>query len=799
MLQPGALIQPLAGELRVEATLRPGNTGFFVTRDEPVQPAGNGRVPGSAQSEVNTLFNLLGFRITPNTWFAASGEGLPAGPTDDTANVWTYRQTFSGASFALPGPLQQIVPSCAALPAPADNPYAGIAAGSPLALTLAFRELDGNRTSFPALAPPVDVGYTDHLLGVERWPSTSCAYAFTPANGGAALGVNWAFSATSYMPRAGADYPATHDKASADTVKAAAVYYQIRMPDTGFVLDTSIASVDGDPDALSAAMKLALQDYVGSAYVFLTQAQAVPQVTATTSSGTPDTLNSVAETFETAPGTVAHANAVAQPAQLFASTTLSIPQYYRVVTGDTMTAIAKKLLPNGSAADRLALIKTIAAANASQPLLAGTAVVAAVRTVTVDNTNVNLASVASVAASQHVAVADLPPVGGFANANTTATLTQDNVLAYEDAPPLTVGANANARGRRRALRQERAGRDRAGRGDQQPVRAVVLRERDGAAAPELRPAARRHAHLGRELPRAALAGQRRPARAAARRQRRRAQRVSAGDVAVLRAHAVLDPVRRHAAERRGRIRDHRRRPRRAQRARCRSRRGQTLKIPFLVDSSGVSASTYRADGTETFAGIVAKFAAWQADPAAGLSAFAALNRYVPALFDPTKAITIGGTSVTPTTKSTFDLLATAFGMGVDQFAAQIASTAGYVRAGATMYAAAMTAAAGETLTGVATRYNATLGELAEANASVYQLIAPGATVAVGRLPSDGRQGRHVHVARGAHQPGAHRPRNAAGADRHGGRRRRTACGRPRSRSAPRRCCRRCAARRRRSP
>ncbi|MEA2664767.1 MAG: hypothetical protein QOI11_1711, partial [Candidatus Eremiobacteraeota bacterium] len=440
ILQTGALIQPLLGELRVEATQRPGNTGFLVIRDDPQQPANAGRAQGTAdaQSEVNALFNLLGFRVVGNAWFAASGEGLPAGPTDDAAAParWTYRQALNAASFALPAALAQIVPDCAALPPAAQNPYAGIAAGAKVDLSLAFRELDGNRSTFPALTPSLPVGYTDQLLGIARWPSTSCAYEFDPVGGGAQLAVDWTFSAQSYQPAAGADFPATQKKARTDAARAAAAYYQLRMPDAGVALSTSIAALAGDPQARSAALKLALQDYLGSAYVYLSAAQALRQVSAPTDG---KTLNGIAADFETAPGTLAHANASAKPAALFAGPTLALPQYYRVNAGDTMTSIAAALLPKGTPAERLALIEALAGANAELPLRAGTALVAAIRSVTVVDANLDLASVAALAASQHAAVGDLGPVAGFAGSNTGAALTKGNVLSYDGAPPLTVG------------------------------------------------------------------------------------------------------------------------------------------------------------------------------------------------------------------------------------------------------------------------------------------------------------------------------------------------------------------------
>lgn len=119
ILQDGALLQLLPNQLHIKNTVPPGTSGFLLTRDNPEYNSNADRTAGTAdpQTELNTLFNLLGFNIVANASFAASGQGLPAGPTqddqqgtdglstrntgDEESPTWTYRQALSIYQSAL--------------------------------------------------------------------------------------------------------------------------------------------------------------------------------------------------------------------------------------------------------------------------------------------------------------------------------------------------------------------------------------------------------------------------------------------------------------------------------------------------------------------------------------------------------------------------------------------------------------------------------------------------------------------------------------------------------------------------
>ena len=92
----------------------------------------------------------------------------------------------------------------------------------------------------------------------------------------AQLVTEWTFSCVKYMPAPGNDYPQSHNSARADCEKMKAAYYQIRKPDVGFALSTTMGAVlDDSAETVATKLLLALQDFVSSAYVFLATAAAI--------------------------------------------------------------------------------------------------------------------------------------------------------------------------------------------------------------------------------------------------------------------------------------------------------------------------------------------------------------------------------------------------------------------------------------------------------------------------------------------------------------------------------------------
>lgn len=778
ILQPGAIMQLIAGQLQINAKLPPGNTGFLLTRDNPeVTNPGADRATGTPdpQQEINNLFNLLGFWISENDFFNGSGEGLPAGPTqseqegtdglsarqlsEEDSDTWCYTQSLKAFASAK----TNTAPDCAPLPPTGTNPYAGIVTGSNLKLALVFQDLNGNRltTDPPLEALDLDVGYTDELLTFARWPSVSAGYVFkkvdtnvTPnpqAVNLAQLVTEWTFSCVKYMPGPGNDYPQSHNSARADREKMKAAYYQIRMPDVAFALSTTMGAILNDStETVATKLLLALQDFVSSAYVFLATAAALSPVTYKTGQPTQpntETLNSIAILYSTTPGLVAEANADLNASNLFGtSAALTIPEYYRFKTGDTFDKIVKELLHDGTSADPDQLIELIdpeqllalmATSNKNTPMREGTAILAKLRQVTVNNSDSKLSTVNAISANYFVAIVDTTTgpvddpqtlVPGLATANKDKLLNKGTVLTLGGVS-LTVGdletltqitTRFIAQGVQDATVEAVAAQNQfaqpffagsvvldlpdyviqpgdtllsvanaigpveAAGGDQ----AVIQLLKDNVLVPDLYPAGTMLYYGTKSYNVLATDTLKSISDQFA---------ITIQDLGTRNATVALEP-------------------------------DQALRIPYLVDASAAQYSTYRATGSKTFADIASVFSpAWN-----GVADLAEFNRYAPSLFNPNQSIEIDGKQKKPALNDTFDSLATFFGMQNDfnAFAEKLGPMPGIVRPQATVYAVTMKAADGETLSDAAARYNTTPAELADANASVYKLLQSDQTVTV---------------------------------------------------------------------
>jgi len=769
ILQPGAIMQLIEGQLKISAKLPPGNTGFLLTRDNPdATNPGADRAAGTPdpQQEINNLFNLLGFWINDNDFFKESGEGLPAGPTEsqqegtdglsareaseEVSETWSYTQSLKAFAFAK----TNTAPNCASLPPIGSNPYAGIVADSSLKLSLVFQDLNGNRltTDPPLEGLDLDVGYTDELLTFARWPSVSAGYVFkrlefnvTPdpqVMNLAQLVTEWTFSCVKYMPGPGNDYPQSHNSTRADREKMKAAYYQIRMPDVEFALSTTMGTVlDDATEAVATKLLLALQDFVSSAYVFLAAAAALPPVTYKT--GQPmqlntETLNSVAILYYTTPGLVAEANADLTASNLFgASAALTIPEYYRFKTGDTFDKIVKELLPHGTPEQREQLLELMATSNQNTPMREGTDILAKLRQVTVDNSDSKLSTVNAISANFFVAIVDTTTGPGDAPQTLVpglATANKDKVL--NKGTLLTMGGVSLTVGDLETLSQI-TNRFITGGVQDATVEAVAVQNQ--FAQPFFA------GNVVLDLPDyviqpgdtlLSVANAIGPVEAAG------------DDQAVIQllkdnvlvpdlypagtmlyygttSYNILatDTLKSIADQFAITLQDLGTRN-----ATVPLEADQVLRIPYLVDASAVQYSTYRATENQTFADIANVFRpAWS-----GVVDLAAFNRYVPSLFNPNQSIEIGSKQKNPALGDTFDSLATFFGMQNDfnAFAEILGPMPGVVRPQATIYAVAMKVAEGETLSDAAARYHTTPAELADANASVYKLLQSDQTVTV---------------------------------------------------------------------
>jgi LysM repeat protein len=745
VLQPGMQLQLLVGQLHTRATLPPGNTGFLLTRTNPDSGLQADRATGAAQpqEELNTLFNLLGYSIMGNSWMEASGQGLPAGPaesdqqgtdglsrrtfTKQDDGLWKYQQALKLYASAI----QKLVPTCTALPQGVDNPYAGLIALSPeqlpeVTLALTFQDLNGNRTKNAALTPLTwRFGYTDELLPSSRWPSTSSSYLFHRALNQPELQVEWTFAATRYMPGPGNDYPQSHDSARADAARMQTVYFQTRMPDVQMSLSTSMAALSTtDADDLI----LSLRDYTSSALVFMSTAASLDPVKYTTAKPpNADTLSAISDVFHTDVGTLADANGnLSAPALFGASASLNIPLYYRFKAGDTFDKIVKELAES-TGQDPAQLLEFMAVRNRDVEMLNGTPLIAKTRQITINNNDVNLASVDAISSSQFVAVVDgaAGPILGMANANSKQILTKGIMLSLDGAL-LEVGDQeslldvAKRFGEDATVEAVAVSNGTVQRffatGDTLSLPNYVVQPGDTleGIAEKIGPAnppppvdfgkviqLLTDNTLSRDLYSAGTmlyygsleyAVQKDDTLASIAEQ----FAITIQDLGIRNADLLLEP-------------------------------DQVVRIPFLVDSSGVQFSTYRADAADTFDNIAALYPQWSN----GVADLAEFNIGVPALFNPRHPITIDGSGpITPTFDDTFASLALKFNLGVPEFARKVGPMSGVVRKNAVFYAPAMESRDGETLEALSARFRASRSEFADSNASIYGLLAPGQSVSV---------------------------------------------------------------------
>ncbi len=211
--------QTYPGWLTRRAMLAPGNVGVTLTRTSPSAATAPTDPVALAQSQLATMFNLLGVWIEPTSAFNESPEGLPLGPvqsqapnataTNPTA-PWTYQRVLAVAPYGASAP---------------GNPYAGV--GQSVRLGFLWHDLFGNRLVSDAHAQTLDVplGYRDPLLPLTQWPGTSASYVFGQ---GRALTVTLGFVTSRYTS---ASMQTILGRAQADSARYLLIGYQLAQPD----------------------------------------------------------------------------------------------------------------------------------------------------------------------------------------------------------------------------------------------------------------------------------------------------------------------------------------------------------------------------------------------------------------------------------------------------------------------------------------------------------------------------------------------------------------------------------------
>lgn len=384
LLMPDALVQYAPEQIRLQSTAPVGSVGFVLVRTNP-DPNDLPVSELTPRQQLNVLFNLLGYDIQTDTWFAppenSSGEGLPGGPTQSTQATadplqWIYRNTFQASRLALPA--YNYAPALTGLPSPSHNPYAGLAVGSNVAVQLQFQDLYGNRTALASSSAPVATlpfGYTDSVFAATAWPAVAFSYEVLAATAPQfSLVIDFAFDLSNYVSGQGRSLAQSGSSIATDIEKIQQIYYQFVQPDVQLRLTTTLSqTAKTTPPTGYFPWRASLFDPLDAIQLFLAGIASMTDVVLQPAAG--DTLDGLAAPYLVDAGALLENNSTLAATTLFDfSTTASLTYPYLEVTraGDSLEVLATRASTT---------VTLIAENNAGQPLPPGRIISAPQRTI----------------------------------------------------------------------------------------------------------------------------------------------------------------------------------------------------------------------------------------------------------------------------------------------------------------------------------------------------------------------------------------------------------------------------------
>lgn len=246
---------------RKTRALPPGHTGvqIFATPADLEMLGGMANGPAWYDEHLRMMFNLLSFRVDDNVWFGNSHESVGKGPGSDLEHLRGVPDDLAGWKYEQIVPLfnfWKAAPGAIGIPfLDADyGPYRGV--GTVVQVAAGWRDGFGNgitakKTTAGGLMPlgtfphvrKLLVGYTDELIGVERWPSVSVGYVLGLGSSGAStLAVTFEIDENRYKVGAKGQQRATdvRNVAKADREVYRRIYQQLVSGTTQVWLSTSL-------------------------------------------------------------------------------------------------------------------------------------------------------------------------------------------------------------------------------------------------------------------------------------------------------------------------------------------------------------------------------------------------------------------------------------------------------------------------------------------------------------------------------------------------------------------------------
>ncbi len=250
LLLEGANIDVTQRMIRKVPAVPPGHVGVELYRQMPdatafdnLPPGFNLQAPWFA-NQLQFIFSLITFRVGANGAFRQSVESLAKGPGDEQfplpvldedqplqiPNAWRYTHLVPMFNFWR-GPLP-VVPQQVAGQLPQDqSPYRGV--GSLMDVLANHRDIFGNTVAtanIPGYPYACDllIGYTDPLIGLERWPGVNARYLFRKNGDNAELLVRLNFDVHRYdYANVGGTPEGRIEVARADRDLLSKIYYQL--------------------------------------------------------------------------------------------------------------------------------------------------------------------------------------------------------------------------------------------------------------------------------------------------------------------------------------------------------------------------------------------------------------------------------------------------------------------------------------------------------------------------------------------------------------------------------------------
>lgn len=295
--------------VKKSSTIPSGNVAFQLRRKNPAffDFPTDGEVE-DPQLSLELNYNLLGYRIEENQSFDASVSGLPISPVGATGATafdpcgptgsWVPKQQQGATGTEDPyWDYKRVVPSFPyakmtdvedgpQFPEAELNPYLGT--GDIVQVHLGWVDSYGNKTVSPFSHPeefpqhkilnnfPILVGYTDEVIGVDKWPATTSSYIFlTDSDQGSVIELDFNFDISKYAPVLKDNETADElqeaikvakEGAAADLQTFKTVFYQLTSAD----MEVSLyASIDEGNSTKGGTIKEPLRLFIQQACHFL--------------------------------------------------------------------------------------------------------------------------------------------------------------------------------------------------------------------------------------------------------------------------------------------------------------------------------------------------------------------------------------------------------------------------------------------------------------------------------------------------------------------------------------------------